>query len=125
MSISDFRLTREGVCRTFKLSNETLEALERDGVLTPGPDNTFDVAGVAAAIFHFGMSRAVEAERKLGAVGAAIQEVLPALQRLSELPDHAALEGEVRDRVMVELSTFFTAFAGLLSRASATLDRAG
>jgi len=122
MSLSDLRLTREGVCRTFGLSHEALHALESQGVLAADADHTFDLAGVAAAVFQFGMIQAAEAEQKLAAVAAAIRDVLPALQRLSELPDHAALDGEVRDRVTVELSAFFTAFSELIARGSAALN---
>lgn len=125
MTISDYRLTREGVCRTFKLSPEALEQLEQTGVLAPDADNMFDVAGVAAALFHFGMSRAAEADRKLAAVGKALQEVLPALQRLAGLADHLHLEGEAREKVMGELSAFFNAFASLLSQATAVLNEGG
>ncbi len=77
--------------------------------------------GGAAALFHFGLNRAAEADRKLAAVGAALQEVLPSLQRLAGLADHLALEGEVRERVTGELSEFFNAFAGLLTQATAVL----
>ena len=52
----------------------------------------------------------------------ALNDALPALQRLSTLPDHAALEGEPRERVTAELSTFFNAFAGLMARATAALQ---
>ena len=53
---------------------------------------------------------------------AALNDALPALQRLSTLPDHAALDGEPRERVTAELSTFFNAFAGLMARATAALQ---
>ena len=123
MSIADIRLTREGVCRTFGLSHEALEALEEQGVLAPDADNMFDLAGVAGAVFRFGLNQAAEAEQKLAAVAAALHDVLPALQRLSELPDRAMLDTWARDRVAVELSAFFNAFAELIARGSAALDR--
>lgn len=121
MALSDLRLTREGVCRTFKLSPETLEQLEATGVLQPDADHLFDVGGVAASLFHFGMSRAAEADRKLAAVGKSLHDVLPALQQLAGLADRLNLEGEVRERVMGELSTFFNAFAALLGEATDVL----
>lgn len=121
MPISDLRLTRDGVCRTFKLAPEMLQQLEGAGVLVPDGDHMFDVGGVAAALFHFGMSRSADADRKLAAVGTSLQDVLPALQRLAGLPDHLALEGEVREKVTAELSTFFNAFAALLGQATAVL----
>jgi hypothetical protein len=122
MSEPAVRLTREGVCRTFGLSHEVLDALEGRGVLAPDADHMFDLAGTAMAVFRFGLEQAAEAEQKLAAVASAIRDVLPALQQLSELPQRAALEGEARDRATVELSTFFTAFARLIARGSAALD---
>ena len=123
MSLSDLRLTRDGVCRTFGLSHEALEALESQGVLTPDADHTFDLAGVAASLFHFGLGRAAQAEQKLAAVAAAIRDVLPALQRLSGLPDRAMLDVWARERVAVELSAFFAAFSELMARGSSALDQ--
>ena len=122
MSLSELRLTREGVCRTFGLSHEALEALESQGVLTPDVNHTFDLAGVAAALFHFGINEAAHAEQKLVTVATAIRDVLPALQRLSELPDRAMLDTWARERVAVELSAFFAAFSEMMARGSAALD---
>ena len=122
MSATAVRLTREGLCRAFGISHEVLDALEGQGVLTPDTDHTFDLAGAATALFQHGLGQAAEAERKLAAVASAIRDVLPALQQLSELSQRAALDGEARDRVTVELSAFFTAFATLIARGSAALD---
>jgi hypothetical protein len=102
MSLSELRLTRDGVCRTFGLTHETLEALESQGVLKPDANHTFDLAGVAAALFHFGINQAAHAEQKLVTVAAAIRDVLPALQRLSELPDRAMLDTWARERRVSE-----------------------
>jgi len=124
MSLSGVRLTREGVCRTFGLSHAAFEALESQGVLKPDADHTFDLAESAAALVRFGLEQAAEAEQKLAAVADAMREVLPALQRLSELPDRAMLDAWARERVANELSAFFTAFAGMLARGSVALDQA-
>jgi hypothetical protein len=121
-SVANLRLTREGVCRAFSLSPDLLAALEADGVLNAGEDATFDLADVAAALFNYGMQRARGADEKLAAVASALNDALPALQRLSTLAETTQLQGEVRDRVTAELSTFFTAFAGLMSRATAALQ---
>ena len=123
MSLSHVRLTREGVCRTFGLSHEVLAALERQGVLTPDADHTFDLADAAAAVFRFGMDQAAQAEQKLTAVATALHDVLPALQRLSELPDRAMLDAWARERAAVELSAFFNAFARLIAEGSSALNQ--
>jgi hypothetical protein len=115
-------MTREGVSKAFGLSPELLEALESGGVLQAGEDGAFELSDVAAALFNYGIERARAADEKLTAVAAALNDALPALQRLSTLPDHAALEGEARERATAELSTFFNAFAGLMSRATAALQ---
>ena len=115
-------MTREGVCKAFGLSPELLATLESAEVLRPGEDGAFEFADVAAALFNYGVQRARAADEKLAAVGSALNDALPALQRLSTLADHAALEGEPRERVTAELSTFFNAFAALMARATAALQ---
>lgn len=102
-----------------------LAALEADGVLKAGEDATFDLADVAAALFNDGIQRARAADEKLAAVGSALNDALPALQRLSTLAETAELEGEARQRVTAELATFFNAFAGLMARATAALQGKG
>jgi hypothetical protein len=62
------------------------------------------------------------ADEKLAAVAGALNDALPALQRLSTLPDHAALEGDARERATAELARFFNSFAGLMARATAALQ---
>jgi hypothetical protein len=120
--ITSPKLTREGVGRAFRLSPELLQALEEAGVLEAGEDGLFDLAVVAASLFNHGMARAKAADEKLAAVAGALNGALPALQRLSRLPDAAELEGEPRQRVMLELSAFFTAFSGLLAQATEALQ---
>jgi hypothetical protein len=115
-------MTREGICKAFQLSPDLLASLEAGGVLTPAEDGAFELAEVAAALFNYGIQRARAADEKLAAVASALNDALPALQRLSTLPDHAALEGEPRERVTAELSTFFNAFAGLMARATTALQ---
>jgi hypothetical protein len=121
-SVANLKLTREGVCRAFNLSPDLLAALEADGVVKAGEDATFDLADFAAALFNYGLRRARGADEKLAAVAAALNDALPALQRLSTLADITEPEGEARERVTGELSTFFNAFAGLMSRATAALQ---
>ena len=115
-------MTREGVCKAFGLPPALFEALESAGVLTPAEDGAFELADVAAALFNYGVGRARSADEKLAAVASALNDALPALQRLSALPDHAGLEGEPRERVTAELATFFNVFAGLMARATAALQ---
>lgn len=124
-TIGALKLTREGVCRAFNLRPELLEALERGGVLRPGEDGVFDVADVAAALFNYGINRAKAADEKLAAVAHALNDALPALQRLATLPEAEELTGEAKNKVTVELSTFFSAFSGLLSKATEALKTEG
>ena len=123
MSLLSVRLTREGVCRTFGLSHDMLHALESQGVLTPDADHTFDLTGAATALAHYGLDQAAQAEQKLAAVAAALHGVLPALQRLAELPDRAMLDTWAHERAKAELAAFFSAFAELLARGSAALNQ--
>lgn len=115
-------MTREGICKAFQLSPDLLASLEAGGVLTPSEDGAFEFADVAAALFNYGIQRARAADEKLAAVAGALNDALPALQRLSTLPDHAELEGDVRERVTQELATFFNGFARLMARATAALQ---
>ena len=115
-------MTREGVCKAFQLSPDLLSSLEENGVLRPEEDGTFELADVAAGLFNYGVRRARAADEKLAAVAGALNDALPALQRLSTLPDHAALEGDARERATAELARFFNSFAGLMARATAALQ---
>lgn len=121
----NLKLTRDGVCRAYNLAPDVLEALEAEGVVKPEEDGTFDLADVAAALFNYGIRRSRGADEKVAAVAAALHDTLPALQRLSTLADAAQLEGDARERVTAELSAFFNAFAGLMSRATAALQDPG
>jgi hypothetical protein len=116
------KLTREGIGRAFHLSPDLVQALEAAGVVEAGQDGLFDLAVVAASLFNHGMARAKASDEKLTAVAAALNGALPALQRLSRLPDTAQLEGEARQRVVLELSVFFTAFSSLLVKATEALQ---
>lgn len=115
-------MTREGVCKAFQLSPELFDSLQAAEVLQPGEDGMFEFADVAAGLFNYGVRRARTADEKLAAVAGALNDALPALQRLSTLADNAELEGEARERVTSELATFFNAFAGLMTRATAALQ---
>lgn len=120
-TLGALKLTREGVCRAFNLRPELLEALEGGGVVAPGEDGAFDVADVAAALFNYGINRAKAADEKLAAVAHALNDTMPALQRLATLPEAPELEGEAKNKVTVELSAFFSAFSALLSKATEAL----
>jgi thiamine biosynthesis lipoprotein ApbE len=118
-------MTRDEVAKAFRLSPDLIDALEEAGVLTAGADGQFDLAVVAGSLFNYGMARARAADEKLTAVAGALNQALPALQRLSTLPDAAKLQGDVRQRVTLELSAFFTAFSELLVRATEALQDGG
>jgi hypothetical protein len=47
--------------------------------------------------------------------------VKPALERLAGLADRAGLSDDAHHRAMVEVAAFFTAFAGVMNRATAAL----
>jgi hypothetical protein len=68
------------------------------------------------------MANARAANERLLAAAHALNETLPALQRLSELPEHAELDGDVREKVTRELSQFFEVFSKALGRATTTLQ---
>ena len=74
---------------------------------------------------NYGMARARAADEKLTAVAGALNRALPALQRLSTLPDAVNLQGDARQRVTVELSAFFTAFSEILVQATEALQDGG
>lgn len=121
-SVSHISLTRDGVVKAFGLSPELFQSLEDAGILTPQPDGAFDLASVAASLFNYGMANARAANDRLLAAAQALNDTLPALQRLSELPEHSGVEGEARERVTRELSQFFEVFSKALGRATATLQ---
>ena len=117
-------LTREGVAKAFALSPETQLSLEEAGVLGPEPDGTYDLVTVAANLFNYGMRNAQEANARLLAAASALNDTLPALERLSALADHAELDGPARERITQELARFFDVFSKALSRATESLKAA-
>ncbi len=108
--------------KAFGLSPELFEALQSAGVLTPDPDGSYDLASVAANLFNYGMANARTANERLLAAASALNETLPALQQLSELPHHANLDGPAREAVTRELSRFFEVFSKALGRATEALQ---
>ena len=121
-TVSQISLTREGVAKAFGLSPELFGALEDAGVLTAQEDGAFDLAAVAASLFNYGMANAKAANERLLAAAGALNDTLPALQRLSELAQHTGLDGPARDKVTTELAQFFEVFSKALSRATQTLQ---
>lgn len=108
--------------KAFGLSPELFEALRAAGVLEPEPDGSFDLATVAAHLFNYGMANARTANERLLAAASALNETLPALQRLSDLPHHGDLDDAARAAVTRELSQFFEVFSKALGRATEALQ---
>ena len=118
---ADRRLTREEACAALAIAPELLEKLERRAGIAAGGDGRFDPLAVAAAAVHYGLQQAEAAEIKLAAVGEALKDVKPALERLAGLPDRAELSGEAYNKVMMEVAAYFNAFAAVMNRATAAL----
>ncbi|HEX2137553.1 MAG TPA: hypothetical protein VHG30_16925 [Microvirga sp.] len=118
---ADRRLTREDACAALAITPELFETLERRGGLAADPDGRFDALAVAAAAVRYGLQQAEAAEVKLSAVGDALKDVKPALERLAGLPDRAELSGEAYNKVMMEVAAYFNAFAAVMNRATAAL----
>jgi hypothetical protein len=114
-------LTREEACEALAVTPELFSKLESGGNLKPGPDGRFEPLAVAAAALRYGFHQAEAADIKLSAVGAALADVKPALERLATLADRAELSGEAHTKVMVEIAAFFGAFADVMTRATAVL----
>ncbi len=108
--------------KAFGLSPELFEALQNAEVLKPEADGSFDLASVAANLFNYGMANARTANERLLAAASALNETLPALQRLSDLPQHADLDAAAREVVTQELSQFFQVFAKALGHATEVLQ---
>ncbi len=108
--------------KAFGLSPELFEALQAAEVLKPEADGSFDLASVAANLFNYGMANARTANERLLAAASALNETLPALQRLSELPHHEDLDDAARGAVTRELSQFFEVFSKALGRATEVLQ---
>ena len=118
---ADRRLTREDACAALAITPELLETLERRAGLAADADGRFDPLAVAAAAVRYGLQQAEAADIKLSAVGAALTDVKPALERLAGLPDRAELSGEAYNKVMMEIAAYFNAFAAVMNRATAAL----
>ena len=122
MQAPDDRLTREEACEALGIAPDAFARLEAIGILAPDGDGHFHPLAIAASFVRFGLQRAEAADRKLSEVGAALGDVKPALERLATLADRAGLSGDPHGRVMVEVAAFFTAFAEVMNRATATLQ---
>ena len=122
MQAPDDRLTREEACEALDIAPDAFARLEAIGILAPDGDGRYHPLAIAASFVRFGLQRAEAADRKLSEVGAALGDVKPALERLATLADRAGLSGDPHGRVMVEVAAFFTAFAEVMNRATATLQ---
>ena len=122
MQAPDDRLTREEACEALGIAPDAFARLEAIGILAPDADGRYHPLAIAASFVRFGLQRAEAADRKLSEVGAALGDVKPALERLATLADRAGLSGDAHGRVMVEVAAFFTAFAEVMNRATATLQ---
>jgi hypothetical protein len=115
------RLSREQACATLGLTQEIFARIEQADDLAPEADGLYDAMRIATAAVRFGLGRGDIADRKIASVASALTAVRPALERLADLPARAGLEGEAHHRAMVEVATFFTAFADAMNSASAVL----
>jgi hypothetical protein len=115
------RLTREEACEALDIGPEAFDRIVRDGALTPEEGERYDVIALAAAAIRHARRRAEITDGTLTAVGQALGDVKPALERLATLPDHAALKGDEHRRAMTEVAAFFTAFAEVMNRATSAL----
>ena len=122
MQAPDDRLTREEACEALGIAPDAFARLEAIGILAPDGDGRYHPLAIAASFVRFGLQRAEAADRKLSEVGTALGDVKPALERLATLADRAGLSGDAHGRAMVEVAAFFTAFAEVMNRATATLQ---
>jgi hypothetical protein len=122
MQAPDDRLTREEACEALGIAPDAFARLEAIGILAPDADGRYHPLAIAASFVRFGLQRAEAADRKLSEVGTALGDVKPALERLATLADRAGLSGDPHGRAMVEVAAFFTAFAEVMNRATATLQ---
>ncbi len=118
---SDSRLSREDLVEELGISPDLFARIERAGGLAADADDLYDPLAFATAAVRFGAARSDAADRKVESVAAALGEVRPALERLADLPGRAGLEGEDRDKAMIEIAAFFPAFAEAMNRATAVL----
>jgi hypothetical protein len=122
MQAPDDRLTREEACEALGIAPDAFARLEAIGILAPDADGRYHPLAIAASFVRFGLQRAEAADRKLSEVGTVLGDVKPALERLATLADRAGLSGDAHGRAMVEVAAFFTAFAEVMNRATATLQ---
>jgi hypothetical protein len=118
---ADIRLTRDEACEAFDLEGEVLDRIVRNGAVSPDRTGRFGAMDLAAAAIRHARRRAEITDGTLTAVGQALGDVKPALERLAGLADHAKLEGDAHRRAMTEVAAFFTAFADVMNRATAAL----
>lgn len=122
MQAPDDRLTREEACEALGIAPDAFARLEAIGSMAQDADGRYHPLAIAASFVRFGLQRAEAADRKLSEVGTALGDVKPALERLATLADRAGLSGDAHGRAMVEVAAFFTAFAEVMNRATATLQ---
>jgi hypothetical protein len=115
------RLTRDEACEALDIEPDVFETIVRDGALAPGDGERFDIVALAAASIRHARRRAEITNGTLTAVGQALGDVKPALERLATLADRAELKGDDHRRAMTEVAAFFTAFADVMNRATAAL----
>jgi hypothetical protein len=118
---SNTRLTPEQACEALDIEPEVLERILRDAALGPGGDGRLDVMELASAAIRHARRRAEITDGTLTAVGQALGDVKPALERLAVLADKAELKGDEHRRAMTEVAAFFTAFADVMNRATSAL----
>src|SRR5215217_8249696 len=115
-------LTREEACEALAITPELFAKLESRGGIGSDSEGRFDPVALASAALRYGFHQAETADIKLAAVGAALTDVKPALERLAVLADRAELSGDIHTKVMVEVAAFFSAFADVMNRATAALQ---
>ena len=118
--IPEIRLTRDEALDALDITPEVFERIERDSGLA-SEDGRYDPMAIAAAAIRYARQRAQATDETLTAVGESLSDVKPALERLAGLADHAGLSGDEHHRTMVEVAAFFSAFAGVMNRATAAL----
>jgi hypothetical protein len=115
------RLTRDEACAALDITADVLDKIVADAGLKADGGRGFDPIALAAAAIRHARNRAEITDGTLTAVGQALGDVKPALERLATLADRAELTGEEHRRAMTEVAAFFTAFADVMNRATAAL----
>jgi hypothetical protein len=121
MNGSERGLTRDAACEALDLSSEAFDRIVRDAGLDKDRDGFYDPLALAAAAIRHARRRAEITDETLRSVGTCLSDATPALERLAGLADHAGLSGEDYRRVTLEVAAFFTAFAQVMTRATAAL----